>query len=123
MGGAAQWMVPNYKDWYPAAFTLIVGLRHFGVATEEQYRLARKVLTKAFFDWCDGLLDKTEEAFLQFESRFGRSENTLSFSDSKLIEGTKIISRSEGIRKDTGWEYRFKEILAELERFFAVMKD
>ena len=35
MGGAGQWMVPNYQDWYPAAFTLIIGLRHFSLVTED----------------------------------------------------------------------------------------
>ena len=53
MGGAGQWMVPNYQDWHPAAFTLIIGLRHFSLASEEQYQLARMVLPDALFDGSD----------------------------------------------------------------------
>ena len=123
MGGAGQWMVPNYKDWHPVAFTLTVGLRHFGAATEEQYQLARKVLPSALFDGCDGLAEKTEKAFLRFEKLYGRPDKALSFSDNKLIEGFEKISRSDGVRKDMGREYRYKGILSELERFFAVMLD
>ena len=123
MGGAGQWMVPNYQDWHPAAFTLIIGLRHFSLATEEQYQLARMVLPDALFDGCDGLQASTEKAFSQFESSYGRPNRTLSFSHNKMIESFERRSRSDGVRKDVGREYRYTEILTELERFFAIMRD
>ena len=123
MGGAGQWMVPNYQDWHPAAFTLIIGLKHFGAATDEQYELAKKVLPSALFDGCDGLLANTKKAFLAFESRVGNPQNTLSFSNNKLIDGLERVSKSDGVRKDVGREYRYTEILTELERFFAIMRD
>ena len=123
MGGAGQWMVPNYQDWYPAAFTLIIGLRHFSLVTEEQYQLARMVLPDALFDGCDGLQASTEKAFSQFESSYGRPNRTLSFSHNKMIESFERRSRSDGVRKDVGREYRYTEILTELERFFAIMRD
>ena len=123
MGGAGQWMVPNYQDWHPAAFSLIIGLRHFSLATEEQYQLARMVLPDALFDGCDGLQASTEKAFSQFESSYGRPNRTLSFSHNKMIESFERRSRSDGVRKDVGREYRYTEILTELERFFAIMRD
>ena len=79
MGGAGQWMVPNYQEWHPAAFTLIIGLRHFSLATEEQYQLARAVLPDALFDGCDGLLEKTKKAFSQFEAKYGHPDETYLF--------------------------------------------
>ena len=123
MGGAGQWMVPNYQDWHPAAFTLIIGLRHFSLVTEEQYQLARMVLPDALFDGCDGLLASTKKAFLQFEAKYGRPDETLSFSHNEMIESFERRSRSEGIRKDLGCERHYKQMLAELERFFAIMRD
>jgi hypothetical protein len=123
MGGAGQWMVPNYQDWYPAAFTLIIGLRHFSLVTEEQYQLARMVLPDALFDGCDGLLASTKKAFLQFEAKYGRPDETLSFSHNEMIESFERRSRSEGIRKDLGRERHYKQMLAELERFCAIMRD
>ena len=123
MGGAGQWMVPNYQDWHPAAFTLIIGLRHFSLATEEQYQLARMVLPDALFDGCDCLQASTEKAFSQFESSYGRPNRTLSFSHNKMIESFEQRSRSEGIRKDLERERHYKQMLAEIERFFAIMRD
>ena len=123
MGGAGQWMVPNYQDWHPAAFTLIIGLKHFGAATDEQYELAKKVLPSALFDGCDSLLANTKKAFLAFESRVGNPQNTLSFSNNKLVDDLERVSKSDGVRKDVGREYRYTEILTELERFFAIMRD
>ena len=123
MGGAGQWMVPNYQDWYPAAFTLIIGLRHFSLATEEQYQLARAVLPDALFDGCDGLLEKTKKAFSQFEAKNGRPDETLSFLYNEMIESFEGRSKSDGVRKNLGAERQYKAMLAELERFFAIMRD
>ena len=123
MGGAGQWMVPNYQDWYPAAFTLIIGLRHFSLATEEQYQLGRAVLPDALFDGCDGLLEKTKKAFSQFEAKFGLPDETLSFSHNEIIESFKGRSKSNGVRKNLEAERHYKAMLTELERFFAIMRD
>ena len=123
MGGAGQWMVPNYKDWYPPAFTLIIGLRHFSLATEEQYQLGREVLPDPLFDGCDGLLQKTKKAFSQFEAKHGRPNETLSFLHNDMIESFERRSKSEGVRKNLGAERHYKAMLTELERFFAIMRD
>ena len=123
MGGAGQWMVPNYQDWYPAAFTLIIGLRHFSLATEKHYQLARAVLPDSLFDGCDGLLEKTKKAFSQFEAKHGRPDETLSFLHNEMIESFEGISKSDGIRKNLEAEYHYKAMLTELERFFAIMRD
>ena len=123
MGGAGQWMVPNYQDWYPAAFTLIIGLRHFSLATEEQYQLARAVLPDSLFDGCDGLLEKTKKAFSQFEAKNGRPDETLSFSHNEMIESFEGRSKSDGVRKNFEAEHHYKAMLTELERFFAIMRD
>ena len=123
MGGAGQLMVPNYQDWHPAAFTLIIGLRHFSLATEEQYQLARAVLPDALFDGCDGLLEKTKKAFSQFEAKHGRPDETLSFLYNEMIESFEGRSKSDGIRKHLGAERQYKAMLAELERFFAIMDE
>ena len=123
MGGAGQWMVPNYQDWYPAAFTLIIGLRHFSLVTEEQYQLARAVLPDALFDGWDGLLEKTKKAFSQFEAKHGRPDETLSFLHNEMIESFEGRSKSDGIRKNLEAEYHYKAMLTELERFFAIMRD
>jgi len=123
MGGAGQWMVPNYQEWHPAAFTITIGLRHFSLATEEQYQLASAVLPDALFDGCDGLLKKTKKAFSQFEAKYGRPDESLSFLHNEMIESFQGRSTSEGVRKNLGGERHYKQMLAELERFFAIMRD
>ena len=36
MGGAGQLMVTNFQDWHPAAFTLIIGLKHFSLVNKQK---------------------------------------------------------------------------------------
>ena len=115
--------VKNYQEWHRAAFTISVGLKHFGIINLHQYKLAEVVLPAELFDGCDGLLVVTEKEFFAFEEEYGRPDKMLSYLQNDLVEHFERLSRSEGVRKNISAEYYYKDILQELGRFNAVMRD
>ena len=115
--------IKNYQEWHRAAFTISVGLKHFGIINLHQYKLAEVVLPAELFDGCDGLLVVTEKEFFAFEEEYGRPDKMLSYLQNDLVEHFERLSRSEGLRQNISAENYYKDILQELGRFNAVMRD
>ena len=118
-----RWQIKNYQEWHRAAFTISVGLKHFGIINLHQYTLAEVVLPAELFDGCDGLLVVTEKEFFAFEEEYGRPDKMLSYLQNDLVEHFERLSRSEGLRQNISAENYYKDILQELGRFNAVMRD
>ena len=115
--------VKNYQEWHRAAFTISVGLKHFGMINLHQYKLAEVVLPAELFHGCDGLLVLTEKEFFAFEEEYGRPDKMFSYLQNDLVEQFERLSRSEGVRKNISAEYYYKDLLQELGRFNAIMRD
>ena len=118
-----RYKVKNYQDWHRAAFVIFVGLKHFGMINLHQYKLAEVVLPTEFFYDCDGLFVVTEKQFFVFEEEYGRPDKMPSYLKNDLVEHFERLSRSEGVRKNISAESYYKDLLQELGRFNAIMRD
>jgi len=120
MGGAGTWLYPNYRDWHPAALTVLIGLQHFKSITTVQYEAAKKALPEGLFTKCDRLPENILNAFQRAEERLGAPTNDLSPSDNDLVRYIRRMIDESNLITSRGKStaYYYSEILHNLEEFF-----
>ena len=120
MGGAGTSLYPDYREWHPAALTLLIGLKYFKSITTVQYEATMKALPEGLFTKCDRLPENILNAFQRTQERLGAPTNDLSPSDNDLVryirqmidESNLITSRGKSTAR------YYSEILYNLEEFF-----
>ena len=120
MGGAATWLYPNYRDWHPAALTLLIGLKHFKSISAAQYETAKEALPKGVFSKCDGLPESDLKAFKRTEQRLGIPDTSISSSDNDLVRYIRQMIDESNLTNSRGRSTAryYSEILHNLEEFF-----
>jgi len=68
-----KYIIPIYygfEEWHPAALTVAVGLEHFGLLGKEQIEFYKAYLPPEIIFKCDGLRERTREAFENLDDPF-----------------------------------------------------